>query len=71
MRSITSGGRSCRQQSPISIPTKNRASAPHEPRNACALTNREEHLSQNLRLVQTRQRTRTILSPHSQQKLGR
>jgi hypothetical protein len=28
-------------------------------------------LSQNLRLVQTAQRSRTILWPHSQQKFGR
>jgi hypothetical protein len=30
-----------------------------------------KHLSQNFRLVHRRQRSRTIFSPHSQQKFGR
>jgi hypothetical protein len=35
------------------------------------LRKRGKHFSQNLRLVHARQRRRTILSPHSEQKFGR
>jgi hypothetical protein len=37
----------------------------------CVRANVRKHWSQNLRLVQTNQRSRTILFPHSQQKFGR
>jgi hypothetical protein len=70
-RSITSGGRCCRQPRPIKTPDNKRidivAACPRQ----CVLAAARKHLSQNLRLVHTRQRSRTIFSPHSQQKFGR
>ena len=71
VRSMTSGAGARRQPRPIKTPNSNSATSESDGRSQCSRANAREHLSQNLRLVQTNQRSRTILWPHSQQKFGR
>ena len=70
-RSMISGGRSCRQPRPIKTPTNKRIDIVVACGRQCVFADARKHLSQNLRLVHTRHRSRTIFSPHSQQKFGR
>ena len=70
-RSMISGGGARRQPRPTSIAVKKKTKTVIEGRSQCDFANARKHLSQNLRLVQTNQRSRTILWPHSQQKFGR
>jgi hypothetical protein len=70
-RSMTSGDGLCLVPRPINTPATSKTIAAKAPRNSCRRTNRAEHLSQNRLLVQRRQRSRTIFSPHSEQKFGR
>jgi hypothetical protein len=65
------GGGTRRQPRPTSTPKTIKAAIVSDVRSQCARASARKHLSQNLRLVQTNQRSRTIFAPHSQQKFGR
>jgi hypothetical protein len=71
VRSITSGAGARRQPRPSKTPKSNSATKESDGRSQCVRANAREHLSQNFLLVQTNQRSRTILWPQLQQKLGR
>ena len=70
-RSMTSGGGARRQPRPTSIAATKRTRTVIVGRSQADFANVRKHLSQNRLLVQTNQRSRTILLPHSQQKFGR
>jgi len=70
-RSMISGAGARRQPRPTNTPQSSSTSSESDGLSHCVFANVREHLSQNRRLVQTNQRSRTILWPHSQQKLGR
>jgi hypothetical protein len=70
-RSITSGDGFCLVPRPSKTPMTRKAIAAKALRTSCDRVNLAEHLSQNRVLVQKRQRSRTIFSPHSEQKFGR
>jgi hypothetical protein len=71
VRSMISGGGARRQPRPSRTPKINKADSVSVGRSQCVRTSARKHLSQNLRLVQANQRSRTIFAPHSQQKFGR
>jgi hypothetical protein len=70
-RSITSGVGFCFAPRPIKTPATSKAIAAKTHRSNCERVNLAEHVSQKRLLVQKRQRSRTIFSPHSEQKFGR
>ena len=70
-RSMISGGGTRRQPRPIRTPASKRTAVVIKRCSQYDFPELRKHLSQNFRLVHTRQRKRTIFSPHSQQKFGR
>jgi hypothetical protein len=70
-RSMIRGGGARRQPRPSNTAARKKITIVIVGRSQCDLANVREHLSQNRLLVQTNQRSRTILWPHSQQKFGR
>src|SRR5258708_4301018 len=70
VRWIISGGGSCFRARPITAPTHNRAVVARADCSHLRLPKNGAQALQKLPLVQTCQRNRKILSPHSAQKFG-
>jgi hypothetical protein len=70
-RSMMSGGGARRQPRPSKNVARKKITIVVAGRSQCDFAKVREHLAQNCLLVQTNQRSRTILLPHSEQKFGR